>query len=59
MHKSGGEGACIDFATVMKNMHDELRHGNYTIDDLEGSEEEGWVALGERYSAVEVWVEGS
>ena len=58
-HKTGGMGACIDFATVMKNVHEIVSYGYYSLDELEGGEDHGWLSLGEKYSAYLVELEGS
>lgn len=59
-HKTGGAGACIDFAAVMKNLNEIIAYAPhaYSLDDIEGSEDEGWISLGEKFSAVLVDVEG-
>lgn len=59
MHRSGGQGACIDFATVMKNVVEIANSRRVSLDEMDGSEEQGWITLGESYSAVLVEVEGS
>jgi hypothetical protein len=59
-HKTGGAGACIDFKAVMKNVNEIINYSNsYTLEDLDGNEDVGWITLGEKYSAVLVDVEGS